>query len=314
MQKRLLSALLLSSTLAVAETPPPMLTGEVFSLQAQEIIVPLTTTWRSRISTMVPEGSLVEAGDLVVEFDGTEAAAQLEGQREAARTEQARTERDLARLEKELGQARHQLDQAQVRLELARLQAEVPEDLMGAIEYAENQLVLEESLNGLEDARKQFDDRQKSLAERKRQTALDARKLAAQERWWAQMLESFTIEANQTGYVIYMNHPWTRAKFQEGDTVQTSFRVAQVADTSDLAVRVWVNGVDRPRVSDGDAVTVRLDAISDRSFSGRLTDISESGSKRQEWGDADYFEAVVVLEDAADAGLLPGMSALVEVL
>lgn len=157
-------------------------------------------------------------------------------------------------------------------------------------------------------------DRQKSLAERKRQTALDADKLAAQERWWAQMLESFTIEAAQTGYVIYMNHPWTRAKFQEGDTVQTSFRVAQVADTSDLAVRVWVNGVDRPRVADGDAVTVRLDAIRDRSFSGRLTDISESGSKRQEWGDADYFEAVVLLEDAADAGLLPGMSALVEVL
>ncbi len=201
-----------------------------------------------------------------------------------------------------------------MRLELSRLQAEVPEDLMGAIEYAENQLAYEEAVNGLEDARKQFDDRQKSLAERKRQTALDADKLAAQERWWAQMLESFTIEAAQTGYVIYMNHPWTRAKFQEGDTVQTSFRVAQVADTSDLAVRVWVNGVDRPRVADGDAVTVRLDAIRDRSFSGRLTDISESGSKRQEWGDADYFEAVVLLEDAADAGLLPGMSALVEVL
>lgn len=98
MRKPLLSALLLAATAATADTPPPMLTGEVFSRQAQEIIVPLTTTWRSRISTMVPEGSLVQAGDMVVEFDGTEAAAQLEGQREAARTEQARTERDRSRL------------------------------------------------------------------------------------------------------------------------------------------------------------------------------------------------------------------------
>ena len=51
-----------------------MLTGEVFSLRAQEIIVPLTTNWQARISQMVPEGSLVRAGEVVVEFDGTEAA------------------------------------------------------------------------------------------------------------------------------------------------------------------------------------------------------------------------------------------------
>ena len=65
----------------------------------------MTNNWNSRISEMVPEGSFVETGDLVVEFDGTEAARQLEQQRETARTEQARTERDLARLEKELAQA-----------------------------------------------------------------------------------------------------------------------------------------------------------------------------------------------------------------
>jgi multidrug resistance efflux pump len=306
--------LLATRIVVAADAPPPMLTGEVYSRQAQQVIVPLTNNWQSRISKLVPEGSHVESGEVVVEFDGTEAARQLEQQRETARTEQARTERDIARLEKELAQTRFQLDQARVTRDLATLKAEIPEGVIGAIEYAENQLAFEQSTKALENANRGFEDKRKSLSERKKQADLDARKLELQERWWAQMLDSFMVRAEQSGYVIYGSHPWTRAKFQEGDNVQTSFHIAQVADTSDLAIRVWINGVDRPRVAAGDRVSVRLDALPRRSFEGRIEEISESGSKRQEWGWADYFEAVVVLDEDASGVLLPGMSALVEVL
>jgi multidrug efflux pump subunit AcrA (membrane-fusion protein) len=134
-----------------------------------------------------------------------------------------------------------------------------------------------------------------------------------QERWWAQMLESLTVEAEQSGFVIYKNHPWTRAKFQEGDNVQTSFQVAQVADTADLAIKVWINGVDKPHVAQGDSVTVMLDALPGQRFSGEILSVDDSGSKRQEWGKADYFEAVVTLNEAANGALMPGMSALVEI-
>jgi len=315
MPRTAMSLLLVLATvpLFAAESPPPLLTGEVFSRQAQEIIVPLTTNWQSRISRLAPEGSFVESGELVVEFDGTEAARQLEAQRETARTEQARTERDLARLEKELAQARYRLEIARVDLELATLKAEIPEGVIGAIDYAENQLAFEEATNGLENARKTFEDTRKSLRERQEQAQLDERKLEVQERWWAQMLDSFTIEAKQSGYVLYGNHPWTRAKFQEGDNVQTSFKVAQVADTSNLAVKVWINGVDRPHVAEGNPVTVRFDALPGQGFSGEIVALSDSGSQRQEWSDADFYEGVVVLDEAQQDLLLPGMSAQVEV-
>lgn len=296
------------------QSPPPLLTGEVFSLQAQELIVPLTSNWNSRISKLVPEGSFVEPGDVVVEFDGTEAASQLEQQREAARTAQALTERDLARLEKELIQAAFQLDQARVTLELATLNAAIPQGMIGAIEYEENQLAFEESTKALENAIKEHDDKIKLFAERQTQAKLDADKVSLQEQWWAQMLGSLVIRAEQPGFVIYGNHPWTRAKFQDGDTVQTSFKVAQVANTEAMAVRVWINGVDRPGLDVGDRVRVMLDALSGRSFAGHIEQLSESGASRPEWGDADYFEAVVLLEESSSAALLPGMSALVEVL
>ena len=291
---------------------PLLLTGEVFSREAQDVIVPLTTNWQARISHMVPEGTLVRAGDVVVEFDGTEAARAMEQQAETVRTEQARAERDVARLEKEHAQARFQLQQAEINLKLASMKAEVPETLIGAIEHADNQLAREQAVTAVEDARKQLADKEKSLDDRVYQAGLDNQKNDLQNAWWGEMLESFSIQALQDGYVIYGSHPWTRAKFQEGDTVRTSFRIAEVANTQDLAVKVWINSVDRPRVRPGEPVRIVLDAMPETEFLGVIQIVFDSGSKRQEWGDSVYFEGIVTFDGKQPDGLLPGMSVLVE--
>jgi HlyD family secretion protein len=310
-----LTGLLLSLVAGVAQAAPaPMLlTGEVYSREAQEIIVPLTNNWQARISRMVPEGSYVEAGDVVVEFDGTEAALAMEQQRETTRTELARTERDLAQLEKALAQAQQQQRQAAVMLELSSMKAEIPETLIGAIEHAENQLAKEEAIKAVEDAHKQVADQRQSLADRIRQAELDAKKNELQAQWWSEMLESFMVTARQAGYVIYGNHPWTRAKYQEGDNVRTSFKIAQVANTRNLAIKVWINSVDRPRIQAGETVRIVLDALPDMEVSGVIETVLDSGSKRQEWGEGVYFEGIVTFSGAQPRGLLPGMSVLVEV-
>ena len=307
-------ALWLLASTALPANDAPLLTGEVFSLQAQEIIVPLTSTWQARISRMIEEGSAVQPGDVVVEFDGAEAARQLEQQREAARAERAKTDRDLARLEKEVIQAEYALELAVLAVELAELAAATPKDLIGAIEYEENQLALERAVKEWDNAEQRLADVSKSLRERRQQARLDEKKAELAENWWQDMLESFTVKADQAGYVIYGNHPWTRDKYQEGDTVRTSFNVAQVADTGSLAIKVWINSVDRPRMEAGSAVRIVFDALPSQQVEGELISISDSGSKKNDWGDAVYYEGVVAFDDAQVPGLLPGMSALVEPL
>jgi multidrug resistance efflux pump len=291
-----------------------LFTGEVFSRKAQDIIVPLTTNWQAGISKMVEEGAAVRPGDVVVEFDGAEAARQLEQQREAARAEWAKTERDLAKLEKEFLQADYALKMSELTLELADLRAATPEGLIGSIEYSENQLALESAKKALEDAGKQLADKDKSLRERREQATLDEKKFELTEFWWMEMLTAFSVEAEQSGYIIYGNHPWTRAKFQEGDSVRTSFKVAQIADTSDLAIKIWINSVDYPHIKAGVPVNIVLDALPERKMQGKLESISDSGSKRGEWGRAVYFEGIVAFDNSAIPDLLPGMSALVEPL
>mgnify|MGYP001819311767 CR=1 FL=1 len=126
------------------------------------------------------------------------------------------------------------------------------------------------------------------------------------------MLEAFSVVARQPGYIIYGIHPWNRTKFQEGDTVRTSFRIAQVADTSDLAVKIWINSIDRPKIEAGLPVVIMLDALPDREYTGTLDSISDSGERRGEWGGALYYEAIVLFDSEDQPELLPGMSAMVE--
>ena len=308
----LLAPWLLLPLEVLAQNGDMLFTGEVFSQQAQEIFVPLTNNWQARISMMLPEGTQVHSGDVVVEFDGSEVARQLEQQQEAQRTEQAKTERDIAKIEKELVEAEFRLKQARVSLELATLKADLPEGLIGGIEYSENALNREKAIKAVEDAAVQLKDKQQSARERDRQAELDRQKSTNQFGFWNQMLESFVIRAAQPGFIIYGKHPWNRTKFQEGDTVRTSFRVAQIADTSELAIRVWISSIDRPRISAGVPVKVTLDALPGLELEGRLESISDSGAKRPEWGKAIYYEGVVLFESAAIPKLLPGMSALVE--
>jgi len=310
--KSILATWMLVPLAALAQDQDLLFTGEVFSQRAQEIFVPLTNDWRARISMMLPEGTQVQAGDVAVEFDGSEAARQLEQQLENQRTAQARTERDIARLEKELTEAEFQLKQARVALELATLKADIPEGLIGGLEFADNTLFKEKTIKSVEDASQQLKDKQKSITDRRRQAELDNQKGKNQVEFWNQMLTAFTIHAAQPGFIIYGKHPWNRNKFQEGDTVRTSFRVAQIADTSELAIRVWINSIDRPRVDAGIRVKIMMDALPEMELDGRLDSISVSGARRMEWGGALYYEGVVLFESAQVPDLLPGMSALVE--
>lgn len=304
----------LSAAPAFADEPVLLFTGEVFSRQAQEIFVPLTNNWQARISTMAPEGVQVNKGDLVVMFDGSEAARQLEQEEVSLRTELARIDRDIARLEQQLNTAAFELEQSEVELELATLKANIPEGLVGSLDYSEYQLAKERAVTAVENAKEKYQDLKKQTEERRQQAELDQERADLALGMWKEMLDSFSVYAKQPGFMIYGKHPWNRTKFQEGDTVRTSFRIAQVADTKDLAVKVWINSIDRPKVKPDTPVRIMLDALPDTALEGRLEAISESGERRDEWGRALYYEAVVLFDSDALPELLPGMSALVEPL
>ncbi|MEM9302368.1 MAG: HlyD family efflux transporter periplasmic adaptor subunit, partial [Pseudomonadota bacterium] len=200
-----------------------------------------------------------------------------------------------------------------VEQDVAAMEADVPAEFVGELEHAENQLALERAENLTVQYGKAVEDIREKLAERERTLKLD-RNLKLQRIERAEnMLTSFEIRASQPGFMIYGSHPWMGNKFSTGDTVNTGWEIARVADDGTVLVIAWINEVDAPRVEAGSEVLVRFDALPDAEVTGVLELLGTAPEEKADWGRAAYHRAEIRLRRLPEGVLLPGMSALIEV-
>ena len=95
-----------------------------------------------------------------------------------------------------------------------------------------------------------------------------------------------------------------------GDQVSPGTPAAGLADLTTYFVDVQVSEVDIDKVKVGQPVTLTFDAIMDKSFTGKVTDIGMTGAVVQ---GVVTFEVTVQILDA-DASVKPGMTAGVNIL
>ncbi|HUF77468.1 MAG TPA: efflux RND transporter periplasmic adaptor subunit, partial [Thermoanaerobaculia bacterium] len=124
-------------------------------------------------------------------------------------------------------------------------------------------------------------------------------------------LSKTTLYAPISGRVVELNA-------EEGEVVVSGMmnnpatRIATVADLAELLAKLDVDENEIVRLAVGQPVAVRVDAIPERSYRGRVVKVGSSGSTRAGQGDVTFFEVDVLLENA-DERLRPGMSVRADV-
>jgi len=119
-------------------------------------------------------------------------------------------------------------------------------------------------------------------------------------------LSKTTLYAPIAGRVVELNA-------EEGEVVVSGMmnnpatKIATIADLSELLAELDVDENEIVRVAPGQAVTVTVDALPERTYRGRVLEVGSSGATRPGQGDVTFFEVDVLLEDA-DERLRPGMS------
>jgi HlyD family secretion protein len=88
--------------------------------------------------------------------------------------------------------------------------------------------------------------------------------------------------------------------------------IATVADLSELLVEIDVDETDIVDVAIGQAADVKVDAIPDRVYHGKVVEIGSSGYERPQQPDVTFFKVKILLTDP-DQRLRPGMSARAEI-
>jgi len=288
--------------------------GEVKALKSVSIVSP-AEAGDFQIVKIAADGTPVQQGDVIVEFDRT------------------KTEQDVAQYRSTLNSAQAEIDQARAQARLteeddltalmkARYDAEAAkldaskEEIVSKITGAESKLKVadaEQKVRELEGKLKADLAASQSAVH----STTQARHKAEYDLQRAQRaLRNMKLRAPRAGIIslIPVWHPDGEATFKPGDRVWPGAPIAELPDVSTLGISARVEENERGRLAPHQKVTVHLDAIPDREFSGTIEQISTIASPDfSGWPFLRNFDSRVML-DQHDARLKPGMTAQLTVV
>jgi HlyD family secretion protein len=289
--------------------------GEVKALKSLSIVAPAEAS-DFQIVKLAGDGAPVKQGDVVVEFDKTRTEQDLAQSKSTLKSAQAEIDqaRAKARLTEEEGLTA--VMKARYSVEKAKLDAS-KQEVVSRIEGAEAKLKVsdeEQKLHELEEKLKA--DRASSQATI--QSKIRAKQKAAYDVQRSELaLTRMTLRAPLAG-MISLVQVWRgdgESPFKPGDRAWAGAPIAELPDVSTLRISARVEETERGRLALEQIVTVRMDAIADREFSGKIEKISTIATSDFSggWPFPRNFDLGIAL-DQADARLRPGMTAQLTVV
>ena len=289
--------------------------GELKAMKTVTISAP-ADAGNLQILKMATDGSHLNQGDMIVEFDPSKTQQDLANDRSILKSAQAEIEQVRAqnRLTEEADAT--SLTKARYEVELAKLDASKGE-IVSKIEGSEATLKLNDAVQALREAEvKLSSDRTADEATvESKKNASNKAAFDAQRAEHALTSMKLTVPSSATISLIPIWHDGAVSAFKPGDRAWPGAPIAELPDASSLRIVARVDETERGRLALMQPVTVQLDAISDRQFTGKLARIGTIASSdfSAGWPIPRNFDLEVSL-DQADPRLKPGMTVQVAVI
>ncbi|HET6844879.1 MAG TPA: HlyD family efflux transporter periplasmic adaptor subunit [Candidatus Angelobacter sp.] len=288
--------------------------GEIEALNSVQLTAP-SIGGDLQIVRLVPTGTMVRKGDIVVEFDTGNLQRMLEQRQSELKSAEAEIER--SRAENRLSKEQQATDVLQGRYDVDRAKLDTSQqEILSEIEGAKTRLKLtdaEQKYTELQQKNKSIDASGAADIEAKK---LKRGKALFDVRLVEKQIASLTLRAPANGMVTIM--PNFRARnavsgstpnFKEGDRAWAGAMVAELPDLTEVRVHARVDESDRGRLAQAQTAIVRMDAIADREFRAVVADISPLAKvDYSSWPFTKNFDIALQIFDA-DPRIRPGMSA-----
>lgn len=284
--------------------------GDVEAESSISINAPMMWGAKLQVIDVVPEGTIVEQGDFLLQFD----VSDLEDQKKLREDQLASLQADLVKLkaqqaltiynqEQSLQLAEYSYEQAKLRLEMRKF---------------ESQAQQEEARLELKQAEIERDKLQKQLNSQKiihrsqiiqRQTGI--RESENRVKSTIDRISRLQILSPASGMVVYQQVRGERVK--EGYESRPGWPLMYIPDLSSMVIKVFINEVDRLKVKVGLQAEITLEAYPDLNFTGRVRNISRlaqvvTGEERLK-GFVAYVEV-----NGTDPRMKPGITAQVKII
>jgi len=290
------------------------LRGEIKPIRSVTMTAPSSNSVL-QIVEIARNGSTVNPGDLVVQFDTTTQLRTLEqknSELKQAESEIEKAESELRRrdqaVQSDLAAAKSLADRA--RLDLKQKEIKSPRDsekLDIALSNAEQHVKELQQKISAERASATADV---NSARQKRDKALfDVRETE-------RIIGNMTIKSPASGSINLLPNYRAAAmfsgnapEFRAGDRAYNGAAIAELPDLSTVQMSCHIDEEDRARVQNGSPALVRVDAIPGHELAGSVADISLMAKPDfRSWPPTRNFDVLVTLKDT-DSHLKSGMSA-----
>ncbi len=283
-------------------------TGTLRAVQSDLLGPPdLEDVWDFKISFMAPEGATVKKGDVVIGFDDSQLARNLQERENDQQSVQKQIEKKLSEAQMARQSEVLKIAQAEADLRKAQLKVDVPTDLAGSLELQKAKIDAQTAAKELAHERTHA-----YLAQR-----ADAAELAAlgelrhlAEQRVAELrshIDRMKVKSPRDGIVIYYVDPWRNTKKKVGDSLQKDDKVLETDDLSVMVARGEVDEVDSSRVLVGQRVTLRLDAHPDAEFGGTISSVAKMVAHLSPKNPLKQMRVIVALDKTDPQRMLPGM-------
>lgn len=308
---------LLAVTLALSSVPAMaklMLTGEVASKNAEMFFAPRVSGWQIQVQWMLPEGQIAKPGELVVLFDRASIDSDIEVKEADLHKKQDQLKLAKAQGKGSIEEAQFNYQKAMLDYQKSKIEADIGAQYVSAYEHEKANVEMQKRKLAVEKSKRQLQSKKEEVQtdiEKKKTEIIKAENDLA---YTKKKSELTALHTKTGGPIVYSSHPWNGSKISSGSTVQATWKVAEVASSEQVQIKAWLNEVDEGTLKAGDKVKVSVDALPGTSFKGIVSHIVPQTEEREAWGNAAYFEVQIDIENYQNAGLVPGMSVLVEAL
>jgi HlyD family secretion protein len=288
--------------------------GEVKALHSVTIVAP-AGVGDLLILKISPTGTKVKKGDTLVEFDKSTLQQKIAQDKSALKSAEAAVEQSVAAAKLKEEQDLTDVMSSRFDVQSAKMDASKKE-ILSEIDGQKAELKVADT------EQKRMENEAKLDADRTSAKSELASKVKLQDRADYQLkqdenaLAELTLHAPLDGSFTVLTHwePTGTVAFKPGDRVWPGAGLAELPDNSTLRVAARVEEADRGRMKIGQPVTLRLDAIPDRTLQGKVDEISPTASMdfTGGWPFPRNFSLGVSLTDA-DSRVASGMSATARV-
>ena len=286
-----------------------LLDGELRAVSSRTIFS--STSEEAKITYLPPEGSLVKAGERVVELDNSTILSRITDIEERI----IAAENDIDKTKSQHEGALRDMDVVLSNLwlvyEQSKLDVNIPASVVPRRKYQENQLAFDKGKTEYDNQLAKIEQKKKEQAAELHVKVIEKDKLGVRLNQIKANLASMTLTAPADGMVIYGDHWMERRKIQVGDMVWGGFPLVRLPDLKEMEVLAQVNEVDGPRLSIGQKALVRLDSYPDTEITGSVKNIAQTAIKASWMAKAKVFLVVIALDRTVTEIMKPGMSAQV---